>query len=216
MALRVMHCPVNFAGIPWQNVLALRRKGVDARLLVFNRELRHPEADLSLDRPRRLREAAAHAMARARAPAAAHRRLPLLLRPDARAEVAAVPDPPRDAEEVRLPLPRLGHPRQDAGRARLRQARRRADRRLVRRAALGARGGDDPARPRPEPVHAGPADRPRAPARRPRAVGPQEEGHGVRDRRVRAAPGRPRHRRGPPARARRASATRARTSSSTS
>jgi glycosyltransferase involved in cell wall biosynthesis len=41
---------VNFAGIPWQNVLALRRKGVDARLVVFNRELRHPEADWSLDR----------------------------------------------------------------------------------------------------------------------------------------------------------------------
>jgi hypothetical protein len=51
MALRVVHCPVNFAGIPWQNVLALRRKGVDARLVVFNRELRHPEADWSLDRP---------------------------------------------------------------------------------------------------------------------------------------------------------------------
>ncbi len=48
--LRVVHCPVNFAGIPWQNVLALRRKGVDARLVVFNRELRHPEADWSLDR----------------------------------------------------------------------------------------------------------------------------------------------------------------------
>jgi glycosyltransferase involved in cell wall biosynthesis len=43
---------VNFAGIPWQNVLALRRKDVDARLVVFNRELRHPEADWSLDRPR--------------------------------------------------------------------------------------------------------------------------------------------------------------------
>jgi glycosyltransferase involved in cell wall biosynthesis len=48
--LRVVHCPVNFAGIPWQNVLALRRKGIDARLVVFNRELRHPEADWSLDR----------------------------------------------------------------------------------------------------------------------------------------------------------------------
>jgi glycosyltransferase involved in cell wall biosynthesis len=50
MPLRVVHCPVNFAGIPWQNVLALRRKGVDARLVVFNRELRHPEADWSLNR----------------------------------------------------------------------------------------------------------------------------------------------------------------------
>jgi Glycosyl transferases group 1 len=51
MALSVTHCPVNFAGIPWQNVLALRRKGVEARLVVFNRELRHPDADWSLDRP---------------------------------------------------------------------------------------------------------------------------------------------------------------------
>jgi hypothetical protein len=31
-------------------LLALRRKGVDARLVVFNRELRHPEADWSLER----------------------------------------------------------------------------------------------------------------------------------------------------------------------
>ena len=31
------HCPVNVAGIPWANVQALRRKGVDARLVVFNR-----------------------------------------------------------------------------------------------------------------------------------------------------------------------------------
>ena len=65
--------------------------------------------------PRRLRATAAHAVARARATASAHRRLPLLLRADARAQVAAVPDPARDAQEVRLPLPRLGHSRQDAG-----------------------------------------------------------------------------------------------------
>jgi glycosyltransferase involved in cell wall biosynthesis len=55
--MRVTHCPVNFAGIPWQNVLALRRRDVDARLVVFNRELRHPEADWSLDRPRGLARA---------------------------------------------------------------------------------------------------------------------------------------------------------------
>ena len=48
--LRVTHCPVNIAGIPWQNVQALRRKGVDARLVVFNRGHLHPEADWSLDR----------------------------------------------------------------------------------------------------------------------------------------------------------------------
>jgi glycosyltransferase involved in cell wall biosynthesis len=38
------------AGIPWANVEALRRKGVDARLVVFNRAKLHPEADWSLDR----------------------------------------------------------------------------------------------------------------------------------------------------------------------
>jgi glycosyltransferase involved in cell wall biosynthesis len=49
--LRVVHCPVNTAGIPWSNVQALRRRGVDARLVVFNRYALHPEADWSLDRP---------------------------------------------------------------------------------------------------------------------------------------------------------------------
>jgi glycosyltransferase involved in cell wall biosynthesis len=41
---------VNTAGVPWQNVQALRRKGVDARLVVFERYKLHPEADESLDR----------------------------------------------------------------------------------------------------------------------------------------------------------------------
>ncbi len=49
--MRVVHCPVNTAGVPWQNVQALRRKGVDARLVVFRRYRLHPEADWSLDRP---------------------------------------------------------------------------------------------------------------------------------------------------------------------
>jgi glycosyltransferase involved in cell wall biosynthesis len=48
--LRVTHCPINIAGIPWENVRALRRKGVDARLVVFKRGRLHPEADWSLDR----------------------------------------------------------------------------------------------------------------------------------------------------------------------
>jgi glycosyltransferase involved in cell wall biosynthesis len=48
--LRVTHCPVNTAGVPWQNVQALRRKGVDARLVVFERYKLHPEADWSLER----------------------------------------------------------------------------------------------------------------------------------------------------------------------
>jgi glycosyltransferase involved in cell wall biosynthesis len=41
---------VNVAGIPWENVQALRRKGVDAQLVVFERQKLHPEADWSLDR----------------------------------------------------------------------------------------------------------------------------------------------------------------------
>jgi glycosyltransferase involved in cell wall biosynthesis len=48
--LRVVHCPVNTAGVPWTNVQALRRRGIDAKLVVFNRYKLHPEADLSLDR----------------------------------------------------------------------------------------------------------------------------------------------------------------------
>jgi glycosyltransferase involved in cell wall biosynthesis len=48
--LRVTHAPVNTAGVPWQNVQALRRKGVDAQLVVFERYKLHPEADWSLDR----------------------------------------------------------------------------------------------------------------------------------------------------------------------
>jgi glycosyltransferase involved in cell wall biosynthesis len=41
---------VNTAGIPWTNVEALRRRGVDARLVVFNRYTLHPEADEDLAR----------------------------------------------------------------------------------------------------------------------------------------------------------------------
>jgi glycosyltransferase involved in cell wall biosynthesis len=48
--LRVVHCPVNTAGIPWTNVQALRSRGVDAQLVVFNRYRLHPEADRSLER----------------------------------------------------------------------------------------------------------------------------------------------------------------------
>jgi len=48
--LRVTHCPVNTAGIPWANVQALRARGVDARLVVFNRYRLHPEADIDLER----------------------------------------------------------------------------------------------------------------------------------------------------------------------
>jgi glycosyltransferase involved in cell wall biosynthesis len=47
----VVHTPLNVAGIPWTNVQALRRKGVDAKLVVVERQKLHPEADWSLDRP---------------------------------------------------------------------------------------------------------------------------------------------------------------------
>ena len=48
--MRVTHCPINTAGIPWTNVEALRARGVDARLVVFNRYRLHPEADVDLRR----------------------------------------------------------------------------------------------------------------------------------------------------------------------
>jgi glycosyltransferase involved in cell wall biosynthesis len=48
--VRVTHGPVNTAGIPWTNVQALRRRGVDAQLVVFNRYRLHPEADVDLKR----------------------------------------------------------------------------------------------------------------------------------------------------------------------
>jgi glycosyltransferase involved in cell wall biosynthesis len=49
--LRVTLCPVNTAGVPWTNAEALRRRGVDARLVVFERYKLHPEADWSLNAP---------------------------------------------------------------------------------------------------------------------------------------------------------------------
>jgi glycosyltransferase involved in cell wall biosynthesis len=48
--VRVTHCPVNTAGIPWTNVQALRGRGIEARLVVFNRYALHPEADVDLGR----------------------------------------------------------------------------------------------------------------------------------------------------------------------
>jgi glycosyltransferase involved in cell wall biosynthesis len=53
MPLRVTHCPVNLAGVGWTNVQALRRRGVDARLVVFNTQpFRPDQADWNLKRPR--------------------------------------------------------------------------------------------------------------------------------------------------------------------
>ncbi len=51
--LRVTHCPVNLAGVGWTNVQALRRRGVEARLVVFNTQpFRPDQADWNLNRPR--------------------------------------------------------------------------------------------------------------------------------------------------------------------
>src|SRR5262249_61621667 len=50
---RILHLPVNLAGTGWGHVNALRRKGIDARLLVFwPQKWRPEEDDISLDLPR--------------------------------------------------------------------------------------------------------------------------------------------------------------------
>lgn len=48
--LRVTLCPVNTAGVPWTIARSLRSRGVDARLVVFERYALHPEADVCLER----------------------------------------------------------------------------------------------------------------------------------------------------------------------
>jgi glycosyltransferase involved in cell wall biosynthesis len=49
MPVRVTHCPVNFAGIPAGNVRALRRRGVEAELVVFDSTpFRRDEPDRNL------------------------------------------------------------------------------------------------------------------------------------------------------------------------
>src|SRR5262249_44766626 len=56
-SLKVLHCPVNMAGIPWENVQALKRNGVDARLVTFKYPPHRPhliDVNLGLDRERRL------------------------------------------------------------------------------------------------------------------------------------------------------------------
>jgi glycosyltransferase involved in cell wall biosynthesis len=54
MDARVLHLPVNLAGTGWSHVNALRRKGVDARLLVFwPQKWRPDEYDINLDLPRK-------------------------------------------------------------------------------------------------------------------------------------------------------------------
>ena len=215
--LRVTHCPVNIAGIPWENVQALRRKGS-----------RRPARRL------RARPAASGGGLVARPARAARRRLAQQAAAFARLaprtdifhfyfgltlfpKSLQFPLLRAAAEEERLPLPRLRHPRQVARRARLRQARRtpRSSAPTTRSAGCprrtSSRRGSTCAPFTPVP----PSDNPRplvvhAPSNR------EKKGTQLRDRRVRAAARRPRHRRRRPPRRWRASATRAPTSSSTS
>jgi Glycosyl transferases group 1 len=50
--LRVTHAPVNMAGIAYKNVEALKRRGIDARLVVFRPQpFRPTEFDVNLNRP---------------------------------------------------------------------------------------------------------------------------------------------------------------------
>ena len=148
--LRVLHCPVNTAGIPWANVQALRRRGVDAKLVVFERYKLHPEADESLDLPS---DSLLLGFARRQA-----RQFAALARLLPRTDVfhfyfglTLVP------QSVQFPLlralrkksvdalPRLGHPREDTGRAGTRPQGRRAGNRQLRRDPLGAGSRGDPA-----------------------------------------------------------------------
>ncbi len=217
--LRVTHCPVNMAGIPWENVRALRRKGVEARLVVFNRGQAPPRGRL-VARP-----------ARRRCPAGSRRSsapwrgccpqtdvFHFYFGLDARAPVAPVPDPARDAQEERLPLPRLGHPRQDA-----RRARPTASGRTPRSSAPTPRCAGCPRPTSSRPASTCASSTPAPPSRQPRGrsscTRPRTATRRARSYVIEACaqlPGRPRDRRGRRTTRRRARATPAPTSSSTS
>ena len=130
---------------------------------------------------RRPRPAPADPVAGAPPPAPAHRRLPLLLRAHARPAVGAVPDPARAPQEVGDALPGLGHPRQDAGGARVRAQGRSRDRRLRTTRSAGCRMPSSSRRawtsPRSTPE---PPSRPRTPGDPPRALLAPPEGNRAR------------------------------------
>ena len=92
----------------------------------------------------------------------------------------------------------LGHPRQDAGGARLREKGRRGDRRQLRRDPLGSPRDRDPARHRPRPRDARAAVRTAPPRRRPRALVATAQGHRPRRSCLRGARRRAADRRGAP------------------
>ena len=160
----------------------------------------HPEADVSLDRSRRLRAPAGGAVAGARAPAAAHGRLPF------RFGLTLVP------QSLQFPILRLlrkksvmhylGSDIRGKTPEQLAYGKKagRRDRRQLRRDPLGARGRGDPAGYRSLALHPGAAVRPVATAHHPRALFASPQGHRARDRGRRRARCRSRDRRGPPPR----------------
>ncbi|MSO94704.1 MAG: flippase [Thermoleophilia bacterium] len=139
-------------------------------------------------------------MARACPPAATDRRLPLHLRPHARATVAAVSDPRSHAQDVGHALPRLRYSRKNACATRLWDEGRGRDRRQLRRDPLGSRSGRNPAGNRPRRHCSRTALRPDTPGDPACALFPGSQGYRARDRRGRRARRRPRDRRGPPSR----------------
>ncbi len=215
--MRVTHCPVNIAGIPWENVQALRRKGADARLVVFNRGKLHPEADWSLDRhgrpaPSAWPRSSPRSRGCCRETDIFHFYFGLTLVPP------SLQFPLLRALRKKSVMHYLGSDIRGKTPAELADGKRAgaeivgsyAALRWVPEARVVPPGLDlRPFTPVP------PVGQP-TPARRPRPVEPGEERHALRDRGLRAARRRPRHRRGRPARGRHASATPARTSSSTS
>ena len=196
-SLRVVHCPVNTAGVPWANVQALRRRDIDAQLVVFNRYQLHSEADWSLERHgrfarRQLTQWSALARLLPRTDVF-HFYFGLTLVPQS----LQFPDPPSSAQEVGDALPRFGHPGEVARAARVREEGRRGGRGLVRRCPLGAGGRDDPAGDRREGDRARAAVRSRSARDPARTLLAAPQGDGARRRRVRRARRGARSRRGP-------------------
>ena len=149
-ALRVTHCPVNVAGIPWANVQALAAQG-------GRRAARRLQPRQAPPRGRLVARAAT-----AGCPGGSRRRPPRSRGCFRRTDVfhfyfglTLVP------KSLQFPLLRATRRKsvfhylgsdirgKTRARARLRQARGRRDRRLLRRAPLGARRARRPARPRP-------------------------------------------------------------------
>ncbi len=159
MTLRVTHAPVNTAGIPWDNVQALRRRGVDARLVVFERYRLHPEADREIRRPRGFaRRQAVQAAALARLLPSTdvfHFYFGLTLVPR-RLQFPILRATRRKSVFHFLGSDIRGKTPQELAYA---GTRRRTDRGLLRRAPLGTRRARDPARRRPRR----PPPRPTAP-----------------------------------------------------